>query len=129
MMALGCMTSIGKANQLVLVEPESFDETGGWVVDQQFMDLMGSPYLLAHGLGEPVPTPRAGQLPAPGISRVGANPRLGGAVERPGGAGQVSTAGEWQAARNVFGTEGAEWHWQDGGIVKVGSEARSPCTT
>ena len=25
MMARGCMTSIGKANQLVLVEPESFD--------------------------------------------------------------------------------------------------------
>ena len=39
----------------VLVEAESLKESGGWVVDQQFMDLMGSPYLLAHGLGEPVP--------------------------------------------------------------------------
>src|SRR4051794_9324792 len=38
----------------VLVEAESLKDCGGWVVDQQFMDLMGSPYLLAHGLGEPV---------------------------------------------------------------------------
>jgi hypothetical protein len=39
---------------LVLLEAEQFANLGGWVVDQQFMDQMGSPYLLAHGLGEPV---------------------------------------------------------------------------
>lgn len=38
----------------LLVEAENFDRKGGWVVDQQFMDLMGSPYLLAHGMGRPV---------------------------------------------------------------------------
>ncbi len=38
----------------VLLEAESFEDPGGWVIDQQFMDQMGSPYLLAHGLGEPV---------------------------------------------------------------------------
>ena len=38
----------------ILVEAESFTHKGGWVVDQQFMDIMGSPYLLAHGLGVPV---------------------------------------------------------------------------
>lgn len=38
----------------LFVEAESFSNKGGWVVDQQFMDLMGSPYLLAHGMGEPV---------------------------------------------------------------------------
>jgi signal peptidase I len=27
----------------VLVEAESFEDLGGWVVDQQFMDQMGSP--------------------------------------------------------------------------------------
>ena len=32
----------------VLVEAESFSERGGWVVDQQFIDIMGSPYLLAR---------------------------------------------------------------------------------
>lgn len=38
----------------VLLEAESFREKGGWVVDQQFMDQMGSPYLMAHGCGRPV---------------------------------------------------------------------------
>ena len=38
----------------LFVEAESFTQKGGWVVDQQFMDLMGSPYLLAHGIGVPV---------------------------------------------------------------------------
>ena len=38
----------------ILVEAESFHQKGGWVVDQQFMDQMGSSYLLAHGMGKPV---------------------------------------------------------------------------
>ncbi|MCE2861859.1 MAG: hypothetical protein LW690_05350, partial [Opitutaceae bacterium] len=42
------------AQPAVLVEAESFLNHGGWVIDQQSMDQMGSPYLLAHGLGEPV---------------------------------------------------------------------------
>lgn len=40
--------------QDILVEAESFDNPGGWVVDPQFEQQMGSPYLLAHGMGEPV---------------------------------------------------------------------------
>lgn len=36
------------------IEAESFDCKGGWKVDQQFMDIMGSLYLLAHGLGNRV---------------------------------------------------------------------------
>ena len=42
------------AETIVLVEAESFAKLGGWVIDQQAMDQMGSPYLLAHGLGNPV---------------------------------------------------------------------------
>ena len=34
----------------VKVYPQSF-EAGGWGLDAQFMDVMGSPYLIAHGLG------------------------------------------------------------------------------
>lgn len=40
--------------ETVLVEAESFADWGGWVNDTQFMDQMGSPYLLAHGMGKPV---------------------------------------------------------------------------
>ena len=38
----------------LLVEAEGFDSHGGWSLDQQFMQTMGSPYLLAHGMGKPV---------------------------------------------------------------------------
>ena len=38
----------------VRIECEAFESHGGWVNDTQFMDQMGSPYLLAHGLGRPV---------------------------------------------------------------------------
>lgn len=40
--------------QSLLVEAESFDQPGGWVVDPQFVEQMGSPYLMAHGMGQPV---------------------------------------------------------------------------
>ena len=41
-------------SQSILVEAESFENKGGWVVDPQFVEQMGSPYLLAHGMGVPV---------------------------------------------------------------------------
>ncbi|MGB2821388.1 MAG: NADH-dependent oxidoreductase, partial [Phycisphaerae bacterium] len=44
----------GEGPRTVLVEAEGFEDLGGWVVDQQFMDEMGSPFVLAHGLGTPV---------------------------------------------------------------------------
>lgn len=46
--------SLANNNRMVLVEAESFDRRGGWVLDQQFMDQMGSPFLMAHGMGRPV---------------------------------------------------------------------------
>ncbi len=38
----------------IFIEAESFSNKGGWVVDPQFVEQMGSPYLLAHGMGKPV---------------------------------------------------------------------------
>ncbi len=46
-----CSTS--RAEQ-ILIEAEAFQDHGGWKLDTQFIDNMGSPYLLAHGLGTPV---------------------------------------------------------------------------
>ena len=39
---------------VIWLEAEQFAETGGWSNDSQHVDLMGSPYLLATGLGKPV---------------------------------------------------------------------------
>ena len=46
-----CVAASGQA-ATVLVEAESFAEHGGWSLDTQFIREMGSPYLLAHGLGK-----------------------------------------------------------------------------
>ena len=43
-----------RAAQTVFVEAESFDSHGGWSLDTSFTHVVGSPYLLAHGLGKPV---------------------------------------------------------------------------
>ena len=47
-------TTLPTGEETVEVEAEWFEDYGGWVNDTQFMDQMGSPYLLAHGLGKPV---------------------------------------------------------------------------
>ncbi len=55
----------------VLIEAENFDELGGWSNDQQYMDQMGSPFLIAHGLGHPVEDAVTRvTLPATGTYRV-----------------------------------------------------------
>ncbi|MCK5705527.1 MAG: pyridine nucleotide-disulfide oxidoreductase, partial [Cyclobacteriaceae bacterium] len=43
--------SIQLYGQSIFIEAESFNEKGGWLVDPQFVEQMGSPYLLAHGMG------------------------------------------------------------------------------
>ncbi len=110
-----------QAERLVFVEPESFDELGGWVVDQQFMDLMGSPYLLAHGLGEAVQDARGRvYFEQPGRYRVWVRTRDWVAPwGAPGSPGKFQVIINGKSLDTVFGTEGAEWHWQDGGIVDL----------
>lgn len=111
---------------LVLVETEAFDELGGWVLDQQFMDLMGSPFLLAHGMGRPVEDARTTvDLGEPGRFRVWARTRdwvapwfPGGAEHEPPGRFQLRLA--TVTLGTTFGTEGADWHWQDGGVLEAG---------
>ncbi len=53
-MLLLCFAAFATQAETVFIEAESFDDWGGWVNDTQFMDQMGSPYLLAHGMGKPV---------------------------------------------------------------------------
>ena len=48
------VTGISHAQNKLLIEAESFKNKGDWKVDQQYFDIMGSSYLLAHGMGEAV---------------------------------------------------------------------------
>ena len=53
-LAAASLMAVGAFSETVFIEAESFESWGGWVNDTQFMDQMGSPYLLAHGMGSPV---------------------------------------------------------------------------
>ncbi|MFY0607677.1 MAG: FAD-dependent oxidoreductase [Cyclobacteriaceae bacterium] len=107
------------------IEAEQFANHGGWDLDQQSMDLMGSPYLLAHGLGIPVEdATTAVSFPKAGKYRVWVRTRDWVApwkVEGAPGKFQLHIDGE--PLDETFGTKNAEWHWHDGGTVKVGKKA------
>lgn len=107
--------------QLILLEAEGFANPGGWVADQQFMDQMGSPYLLAHGLGVPVAdAATAVVFGEAGRYRVWVRTRdWVGPWGAKGGPGRFEIIVGGRKLEKIFGTEGAEWHWQEGGIVEV----------
>jgi hypothetical protein len=52
-LSLFALSGIASATSL-LIEAESFTKPGGWEIDTQFTETMGSPYLIAHGMGDPV---------------------------------------------------------------------------
>jgi len=108
----------GDETRFVLVEAEGFADVGGWVVDQQSMDVMGSPYLLAHGLGEPVARASTWvRFPAAGAYKVWVRTRDWVA---PSGPGQFRVRVDGQAIAKIFGVGGdGKWQWHDGGEVVV----------
>jgi hypothetical protein len=114
------------AGDQLLLEAENFDDLGGWVVDQQFMDQMGSPFLLAHGLGYPVgDASTAAKLPSVGRYHVWVRTRDWVAPwNAPGTPGKFQLLINGNPLATTFGTEGANWHWQDGGVVEVGKTAK-----
>ena len=105
----------------ILVEAESFADHGGWALDTQFITVMGSPYLLAHGLGRPVKDATTEiQVPAPGTYRIFV--RTKDWVARwnaPGQPGKFQVLVNGQPLKETFGTQGADWFWHDGGTVQL----------
>ncbi|HWI55926.1 MAG TPA: FAD-dependent oxidoreductase, partial [Bacillota bacterium] len=108
-----------------MLEAEQFADLGGWDLDQQSMDQMGSPYLLAHGLGTPVlDAVTTVKFPEPGRYRVWVRTRDWVAPwKAPGTPGRFQVLINGRPIKETFGTKGAEWHWQDGGLVEVAGEA------
>lgn len=105
----------------ILVEAESFTIHGGWSLDTQFIQQMGAPYLLAHGLGTPVAdaTTKVAFREA-GTYHV--RVRTKDWVARwsaPGTPGRFQVLVNGQSLAETFGTQGAEWNWQAGGTVTV----------
>jgi hypothetical protein len=114
----------------VMAEAEGFAQPGGWLVDQQSMDMMGSAFLLAHGMGVPVADATTTLVfPVPGKYRLWVRTRDWAApwktaethpdMRAEGTPGIFQVLVDGKAAAVTFGNEGAEWHWQDGGVVEI----------
>jgi hypothetical protein len=115
------LTVASPAAEQILVEGESFADPGGWQLDTQFIHIMGSPYLLAHGLGRPVADATTTvEFPATGKYRVFI--RTKDWVARwnaPGQPGRFQVLVDGQPLAETFGTKGADWFWHDGGTVQI----------
>ena len=105
----------------ILVEAESFVQPGAWGLDTQFIREMGSPYLIAHGLGKPVADATTKvAIPSAGTYRVFV--RTKDWVARwnaPGTPGKFQVLVNGKALAETFGTKGDSWGWQDGGTVAL----------
>ncbi|MDA8909115.1 FAD-dependent oxidoreductase [bacterium] len=109
----------------VLVEAESFDNAGGWKLDTQFIHVMGSPYLLAHGLGNPVEDatttvtfPKTGEYTY-WVRTKNWVEKFADEVDASAAPGKFQLAIGDKTLEPVFGTSGADWHWEKGGTVSI----------
>jgi hypothetical protein len=109
------------AAETVFVEAESFDQHGGWALDTSFTQIVGSPYLLAHGLGKPVSDAvGAVEVAEAGAYKIWVRTKDWVAPwKAPGKPGRFQVVINGQTHPEEFGTEGADWHWQAGGAVSL----------
>ena len=116
LMVAWCLAASMAAVARTDVFPQTFD-AGGWSLDCQFMDVMGSPYLLAHGIGRPVVDARAAvALPAPGEYRIWVRSRNW----TEGAPGRFTVLVDGKPLGKTFGASQKEWAWEDGGTVAIG---------
>lgn len=113
------------AQQSILIEAESFAHKGGWAVDQQFMDLMGSPYLMAHGMGVPVEDATTEvKFPSSGNYVVYVRTFNWTAPWYSGeGPGQFQLLVNGEIVGKIVGAEGSEWMWQEVGMINIENKA------
>lgn len=105
----------------LFVEAESFSNRGGWVVDQQFMDLMGSPYLMAHGMGKSV-APASTQVSFPEAGTYYIYVRTFNWTspwKDAEGPGKFKLSVNKKELPVVLGDKGSEWMWQEAGKVSI----------
>ncbi len=114
-------TAVLAQDSTVFVEAESLASHGGWKLDTSFTNIVGSPYLLAHGLGKPVDDAAGSvRIPSAGEYRVWVRTKDWVAYwKAPGTPGRFQLVLNGQPLATEFGTQGADWHWQEGGKVTL----------
>ncbi|MFC2120586.1 FAD-dependent oxidoreductase [Bacteroidota bacterium] len=102
----------------LLVEAESFNNKGGWIVDPQFVEQMGSPYLMAHGLGIPVNNAFTDlTIKQFGIYHIWAR-TINWAAGNWQAPGRFNILVNNQKLKNTLGTNDG-WRWQYAGKIRI----------
>ncbi|WP_436418107.1 FAD-dependent oxidoreductase [Petrimonas sulfuriphila] len=122
--SLSFLCMVSSHAQSIFIEAESFQNKGGWVVDQQFMDLMGSSYLMAHGLGTPV----SDATTTVNFAKTGEytvfvrtyNWTSPWTTKEGPGKFQLTVNGK-VLNNKILGTKSTAWEWQEVGKVKISS--------
>src|SRR3954453_7266898 len=105
----------------IFIEAETFENLGGWSLDTAFTHIVGSPYLLAHGLGQSVADATTKiQVPTAGRYRVWVRTKDWVAPwKAPGTPGSFRLLINGKPLAAQLGTKGANWHWQAAGEVNL----------
>ncbi len=107
--------------ETVFVEAESFSDLGGWKTDTQFIETMGSPYLIAHGLGQPVSDAKTSVSITDGgdytawVRTIDWSERIG----RAEGAGRFTISVNGKQVGEELGSGDPAWVWQKAGNIKL----------
>lgn len=109
------------SQELIWIEAEQFQDHGGWTNDAQFVDLMGSPYLLASGLGAPVEDAvTAVTIPQAGPYRLWVRSKDWVPEHHPG---RFRIAIGGRSCQRQFGASGRSgWTWEDGGTHELSGQ-------
>ncbi len=106
-----------------LLEAESFAHTGGWSIDQQFFEIMGSSYLIAHGLGKPVGDAKT-QISLPAKGKYYVWVRTKDWAPYPIGPGKFELKIGTDYCRAFGATGQIGWQWIPGGTLQVSNPNR-----
>ena len=107
----------------LLIQAESFEDKGGWGIDTQSVESVGSPYLIAHGWGKPVADAKMRvEFPEPGVYKVYARTRNWVAPWTTDYApGRFQIAIDGVKLPTELGTESVMWlwRWQSAGEIEI----------
>lgn len=105
----------------VLITAAEFAHYGGWGLDTQFIVNMGTPYLLAHGLGNPVADAETeavfdedGEYSIKVYTFNWTSPWT-----KDYAPGKYQILLDGQSLETKFGKVNGSWGWQDGGKVRI----------
>ncbi len=120
LLSIPCFSLYSNNPEAVFLEAEAFDNPGGWVVDQQSMDIMGSPYLMAHGMGIPVKdASTVVNFPKKGRYYLFVRTRNWTAPWSQMAAGQFQVLLDGKPVARTFGTSHREWSWVEAGAIDI----------